>query len=95
MACRLLLIYPYFNVQFFRYLTYFLLPDEYWDDLSPIYKPDIEEILDSIAKNSHILNLRETSPQRWQIVLPTLTQDDLSHLNQYRKKFGMSEIQTR
>jgi hypothetical protein len=71
---------------------YIMLPNEYWDDQPASYKSDIEEILDSIAKNSHILSLPETSPLRWRVVLPTLTQSDLSQLNQYRRKFGMPEV---
>ena len=70
---------------------YRMLPTCYSSD-RPGYKSDIEEILDGIAKNSHILSLPETSPERWQIVRSTLTQGDLRQLNQYRKKFNMPDV---
>lgn len=71
---------------------YFMLYPCYWDDQPRGRKSDIEDILDGIAHDSYILNMPERDPNRWAYLHPSLSQDDLDHLNAYRKKFGMSEV---
>lgn len=53
---------------------------------------DIEELLDSIAKNSNILNMPEKHPERWQYRITKLSAEKLRKINQYRLKFGMPEV---
>jgi len=48
--------------------------------------------LDSFAKNSDILNMPERNPEIWQYQRQSLTDEEIAHLNRYRKKFGLSEI---
>jgi hypothetical protein len=50
-------------------------------------RPDIEELLDFIAKNSEILNMPENNPALW--ASRTLSVDDLKQLNDYRSKFKL------
>jgi hypothetical protein len=71
---------------------YLMLPTCYQDSKSFGHKSDIEEILDNIAKDSHILNLPEKSLDRWNVVFPILTEADLQQLNRYREKFGKSKV---
>lgn len=72
---------------------YIMLPTCYWNNKSAGHRSDIERILNSLAKDSHILNLPENSPNRWRVVRSTLTESELSQLNHYRKKFGMLEVE--
>ena len=53
--------------------------------------PDIEEILDSIARKSDLLNLSEKDNSQWQYHKKTLSQEDINEINRYRKKFGLPE----
>ncbi len=53
---------------------------------------DIEEILDSIARNSDLLNLPERHPRSWKHRSNNLSPQDKVLLNQYRAKFGLAEI---
>jgi hypothetical protein len=55
-------------------------------------RTDIEDILDSIAKNSFFFNLPEQYPGRWKYRRPNLSPDKLKILNHYRRKFGMPEV---
>lgn len=55
------------------------------------HKTDIEEILDCIAKNSHMLNMPENNPRRWHYRRAKLNEDKLKILNQYRRKFDLPE----
>lgn len=71
---------------------YVMLYSCYWDDQPIGRKTDIEEILDSIARNSYILDMPEHDPDRWADLHPHLSQEDLDHLNQYRNKLGMPEV---
>lgn len=71
---------------------YVMLYPCYWDNQPRGRKSDIEEILDSIARDSYILHMPEHDPDRWIYLHTSLSQDDLDALNEYRKKFGMPEV---
>jgi hypothetical protein len=76
---------------YFEALTFgaecFMLPSTYQDN-----KSDVDEVLDSFAKNSTILNMPELNPERWKYQRQHLTDEEIAHLNRYRKKFSLSEI---
>lgn len=63
------------------------LPRSYKNDTS-----DIQRVLDSIARNSDILNMPEDRPSMWLYKHQMLTEDEISQLNHYRKKFDLPEI---
>jgi hypothetical protein len=79
-----------FNVE------HFMLPIQYHPEVQhpPGYdsRPDIEIILDNIAKNSPLLNLPEKSPQAWKYRKDMLPETDLELLNKYRRKFKMVSL---
>lgn len=54
-------------------------------------KTDIEELLDCIAKDSYVLNMPETHPERWRRRRPGLAEDKIKQLNAYRRKFGLPD----
>jgi hypothetical protein len=63
-------------------------------DLYPRFlssQPDIEIILDSIARNSFMLYLPEKDPPHWYQIM-TSRSEQLPQFNYYRKKFGMPEV---
>lgn len=66
---------------------FIMLPSRYETQRS-----DVEWVLDSIAKGSDLLNMPEQDPARWQYRRQKLTGIELSQLNHYRKKFGLSEV---
>jgi hypothetical protein len=75
-----------FNVE------YIMLPIPYSANITPKRPTDIEEILDCIAKNSHLLNMPERYPERWSKRRAKLEKEDkLTIFNGYRRKFGLSE----
>jgi len=55
------------------------------------HSKDIDAILDSIAKNSSLLNMPEENPTGWQITKESLDDEYLKKNNTYRKKFGLRE----
>lgn len=55
------------------------------------HKPDIEELLDSVALNSALLNLPEKNPIVWKHWRTRSAEDQLSQINQYRRKLGLPE----
>jgi hypothetical protein len=73
-----------------------MLPIQYHPEVQhpPGYdsRPDIEIILDNIAKNSPLLNLPEKSPQAWKYRKDMLPETDLELLNKYRRKFKMVSL---
>lgn len=77
--------------EYYEALTFgaecFMLPLSYQDNTS-----DVDEVLDSYAKNSAILNMPELDPEKWKYQRERLTDEAKAHLNRYRKKFGLSEI---
>lgn len=63
-------------------------------DLYPVFvpsRPDIEIILDSIAKNSPILHLPENDPSLWYKIMDP-RREQITQFNYYRKKFGMPAV---
>jgi hypothetical protein len=54
-------------------------------------KPDIEELLDSVALKSVLLNLPEERPANWKHSRARLTEAEISQINHYRRKFGLPE----
>lgn len=55
-------------------------------------KTDIEELLDCIARNSRLLNMPETHPDRWSRRRARLTGDQIKQVNHYRRKFNLSQV---
>lgn len=53
---------------------------------------DIDDLLDSVARKSHCLNMAETNPVRWHHARGRLKPEELAVLNEYRRRFGMSEV---
>jgi len=53
---------------------------------------DVEIVLDAIARNSDLLNMPEKQPYHWAAYRTNLSKDDLKVLNEYRTKFGLSEV---
>ena len=53
---------------------------------------DLEDILDSIARNSFLLNMPEEHPDRWGHHRKRLGKKELDLLNKYRVKFDLPEL---
>lgn len=53
---------------------------------------DIEELLDSVAKNSYVLNMPETHPERWRHRHLRMSEEKLQQINLYRLKFGLTKV---
>ena len=56
-------------------------------------RPDIEVILDSIAKDSYLLNMPEHSPEQWKYAKESLDEEGKKIFNKYRKKFSLPEVE--
>ena len=54
-------------------------------------RPDIERILDSMARDSALLNMLERERDYWISYRKQLPERDLYELNRYRRKFGLPE----
>lgn len=55
-------------------------------------RPDIDKILDSIARDSQILNMPEKDKYWLKYGKSGMCERDINILNEYRKKFGMIKI---
>lgn len=57
-------------------------------------RPDIEKILDSIARESYLLNMpeQEINPGAWAQQREALSVDEIQKLNSYREKLGLPEV---
>lgn len=57
-------------------------------------RPDIEKVLDSIARESYLLNMpeREIYPGEWTQQREALSVDEIQKINHYRKKFGLPKV---
>jgi len=55
-------------------------------------RSDIELILDSLARDSHLVNLPERNPALWRWERTRMSPNDGARLNSYRRRFGLSEI---
>lgn len=64
-----------------------VLPDSYQRQTS-----DIAEILDHLARTSHLLQMPEKDRERWMVRRPHLMADQIDRLNVYRRRFGLAEI---
>jgi len=56
-------------------------------------RPDIERILDEIARTSYLLNLPEQNPGMWALELQHRSSEDIKTLSKYRDKFGLPSIE--
>jgi AbiU2 len=54
-------------------------------------RPDIERILDGIARESSVLHLPETNPMAWPFSRQSWPPGRLEVFNRYRRKFGLPE----
>jgi hypothetical protein len=57
------------------------------------HKTDIEEVLDSIAKDSHLLNMPDKYPERWRNRRRQFSEENINQLNFYRRKFGLPDVE--
>jgi len=55
-------------------------------------RSDIERLLDSLARDSHLVNLPESNPLLWPWELERMSREDRAKLNAFRRKFGLSEV---
>ncbi|MGO8898593.1 MAG: hypothetical protein ACLQU5_09625 [Isosphaeraceae bacterium] len=55
-------------------------------------RPDIERILDSIARESSVLHEPETNPVAWPYLRQGWPPERVEQFNRYRRKFGLSEV---
>ncbi len=80
-----------FNTLSFE-VAYVFWWSDYRDEVRNANQTDIDRLLDSVAKNSALLNLPESNPVVWSRRCMTLTEKELEILNQYRKKFGLPQV---
>jgi len=75
---------------------YMMLPIQYHpavgQPMGRKYTSDLEDILDSVIRNSDILNMPEKHPIRWSRRKKRLSKEDLNLLNEYRTKFDLPEL---
>jgi hypothetical protein len=55
-------------------------------------RSDIERLLDSLARESHLVNLPESNPLLWPWELKRMSAEDRDRLNAFRRRFGLSEV---
>lgn len=53
---------------------------------------NIEEIFDTIAKSSIIINLQESDLNKWKIFRKSISQEQIDILNDFRVKFGLQVL---
>jgi hypothetical protein len=53
---------------------------------------DIDHLLDSVAKNSQLLNSPENNPDLFRLIREDMKAEEIQVLNAYRRKFGLPEI---
>jgi hypothetical protein len=56
------------------------------------HRSDIDSILDSIAKNSTVLNMPEMLPEKWEYTKESYDEEGIKTINKYRKKFSLPEV---
>jgi|GEM_PF-1861414 len=64
----------------------------YSDSDRQLRRTDIDNLLDSIAKNSALLNLPESNPAIWKNWIADASSNELEILNKYRRKFGLPVV---
>jgi hypothetical protein len=52
-------------------------------------RPDVERLLDDLARSSEYLNMPERKPEEWPFLCLALSDDDLLAINRYRAKCGL------
>jgi hypothetical protein len=65
----------------------------YAENFREQHPADIDKLLDSIARNSYVLNLPEKEPHVIEQGLYQYTENELQVVNEYRRKFGLPEIE--
>ncbi len=55
-------------------------------------QPDVEELLDLIARDSAVLNMPEQQPEFWPMYKDNISAKEMTVLNQYRSKFGLPAV---
>lgn len=55
-------------------------------------KEDIDNLLDLIAKDSYLLNEPERKKDFWAAIRKNMSEEDITELNEFRKKFGMPPV---
>jgi hypothetical protein len=72
------------------------VPLEYYEDAwhprGDKDQSDIEKLLDCVARDSYVLNMPEQNPEMWRFARQELAEKEIDTINDYRKKFGLSEI---
>lgn len=72
------------------------MPFEYYENSTPPpgsdERPDIDVLLDWVAKESTLLNFPETDPDFWRDYRLGLKPEDIEEINRYRRKFGKNEV---
>lgn len=64
---------------------------DYSDSAREKRETDIDRLLNSVARESAILNLPERDPVWWEITKPDYPENWITTINEYRRKFGMDE----
>jgi hypothetical protein len=76
--------------------AYSMLPVEYIENAQhpsgTEQRPDIENLLDCVARSSEVLNMPERQPEYWLRYRQQLSPAAIKILNRYRTKFGLSEV---
>jgi len=84
-----------FNALSFN-VEYVMLPLSYSEDVihpkGVNHRSDIEALLDSVAKNSALLNMAERYPQGWKGHKEFYDEEAIKIINKYRKKFNLPEV---
>lgn len=77
----------------FRYVQNMWLVVDYLQDynVSNESRADIDKILDSMARESRILNMPEQQPELWKHTKQRFNREELEVINEYRRKFGLPE----
>jgi hypothetical protein len=55
-------------------------------------RPDIEKILDCVARESEVLRMPKENPLLWGYRRESLSEEHLRQINHYRRKFGLPEV---
>jgi len=75
---------------------YEMLPLSYSDNVihpeGVDHRSDIEALLDSVAKNSYLLNMPERFPERWKYDKESYDEEAIEKINKYRKKSSLPEV---
>ena len=56
------------------------------------YRPDIEKLLDCIARESSVIRTPEEHPEMWPYRRERWSQTKIDRFNDYRRKFGLPEV---